>query len=167
MTPFRLLPAALPLCAALLAAAPVFAQDHAKDEAFIRNAIKQTDAAAEKKDAKGVVAFTHPDYVGIDKDGKEVTHGKAEREAKMARLFSDAVKIITQTKVTRIRFTSDGATVESQSGGTILLAKGDRKATMKGSSTSRDLWVKVKNGWLEKRTRGLTSTLTVNGKPVQ
>ena len=146
---------------------PASADNHAKDAAFIRDAIKKTDTAANKRDAKAAVAFTHADFVNLNKKGAETTHGKSERETKLAGMFTFATDSFTRTTVKNIQFIKDGAIVDTQSASYLMLAQKNQKIRLNTTGTYRDFWIKTASGtWQQKRSRALSETNTVNDKPM-
>ena len=149
---------------------PVTAASQAKDKALIQSAIQKMDDAADKRDAAGCVAFTHPDFVNFDKTGKETTHGKEARQARYSKLFSQATKVDQQTTLTHIIFSQQGAVVDKQSSTSITMTENGHTLELNGGGTYRDFWVKSAGIWLQKKSQTLTETFHVktfalNGNP--
>ncbi len=143
--------------------------DHSKDKAFIRNAINKMDMAYAAKDADGYVAYTAPDFVDVDLNGKEGVHGKEERHQRLIATFAKATKldakITARSTVRSITFDKDGATAITDSYTTYSANVNGQVRLLGDHSTSRDFWVKSSAGWLERRSHTLSSEKTVNGQP--
>ncbi len=150
------------LCLAL----PLTADSQSKDKAAIQSEIQKMDKASNSKDADGYVVFTHPDFINIDKSGRETTHGKEERREKLRRLFARATQVTGRTTVTHIVLSKQGAVVDKSSVFTLVMTGNGQKIDMKGNGTYRDFWVKNAGVWLQRKSHTITETTTVNGQPV-
>lgn len=143
--------------------------DHSKDKAFIRNAINKMDVAYAAKDADGYIAYTDPDFADVDLNGKEGVHGKEERHQRLIATFAKATnldaKITVRSTIRSIAFDKDGATAITDSNTTYSVHVNGQDRVLKDHSTSRDFWVKSSAGWLERRSRTLSSEKTLNGQP--
>lgn len=145
---------------------PLIADSQSKDKVAIQNEIQKMDQASNNKSADGYVVFTHPDFINIDKSGQETTHGKEQRREKMRQLFARATQVTGRTTVTHIVLSKQGAVVDKSSIFTLVLTRDGQKMDMKGKGTYRDFWVKDVGVWLQKNSRTITETTTVNGQPV-
>ena len=140
---------------------------HAKDKAFIKNAMQKMDRAAQNKDLNGYVQFLHPDYTDIGEDGKVNAHNKAEMKDQMSRMFARATSITPgPITVTRFIFDKQGATVYESGSLTIKLMVSGQKSVIQTGGSYRDFWVKTATGWVEKSSSSLSSKSTLNGNPV-
>lgn len=140
--------------------------DHSKDRAFLQEAIRRMDVAGQNKDADKYVAYTHPDFVNVNQFGQEDIHGKAERREKFIHAASRVTSLSEVTAVTSIVF-SKGTAIVSESAVThITLNINGETAELVDHDTFRDLWVKSGTGWLEMKSRTLTSKSTLNGQPL-
>ena len=141
---------------------------HLTDKAFIRNAVTKMEAAYAAGDADGYVLYTDPNFVNVDLSGKETTHGKEERHQNMIAMVSKATnlgaKITGHSTVRSITFSSDGATVIEESYSTYSANINGQARILKDHSVYRDFWVKSSTGWLEKRSRTVSSKKTLNGQ---
>jgi len=144
----------------------VTADARSKDEASIRSEIQKMDQAADSRSADGYVAFTYPNFVNIDKNGKETTHGKEERKQKFSQLFANATQVKQLTTITHIIFSKQGATVDKVSNELIMLMRNGQSIELKGDGTYCDFWVKSSGVWLQKRSRTVSENFTVNGQPI-
>jgi len=144
----------------------VTADVRSKDEASIRSEIQKMDQAADNRNVDGYIAFTHPDFVNIAKNGKETNHGKEERKQKFSQLFANATQVRQQTTVTHIIFSKQGATADKVSNNFMILTRNGQTIELKGSGTYRDFWVKSTGVWIQKRSRTIAENTTINGQPV-
>jgi ketosteroid isomerase-like protein len=152
---------------------PVLADNQPKDKTTIQNAVhtiqsavQKMDKAASNRDADGYVAFAHPDFVSINKTGKETIHGKKEALKRSRRAFSGLTQIKVRTTITSISFSNEGAVVDTTSNLSASMVKSGKSFELKGTGTFRDLWVENAGVWLQKKSQTLTETLTVNGQPM-
>ncbi len=161
--PFALL---LALCAF---ASVAHAKDdgHDKDRAFITKAVKDMDTTANNKDADGYIKYTADDFVDINVNGEETTHGKAERREKMVSAYRRGMTISGHTTIKTITFDKQGAIVTETGDSSFTLNHNGQQLVATVTGTWRDLWVKSGNGWLEKRSRTLIIHRLLNGRPIQ
>jgi ketosteroid isomerase-like protein len=152
---------------------PVLADNQPKDKTTIQNAVhtiqsavQKMDKAANNRDADGAVAFIHPDFVNIDKTGKETTHGKEEARKERRKVLATLTQIMIRTTITSISFSNEGAVVNTTSNLSASMVKSGKSFELKGTETCRDLWVEKTGVWLQKKSQTLTSTFTVNGQPM-
>ena len=129
---------------------PAYAGGRATDVALIKTAVRKMDEAANRKDAAGYVAFTHPDFIYINKQGDANMHGKADRRSKIAAMFSHTTQIKVRTLVNRITFSRETATVKKSTTGFLVVIEADKRTEFKGAGTHRDVWVKTVTRWLQK-----------------
>lgn len=141
-------------------------EDHAKDKAAIRAAIAKTDKGTKDKDIEAWMSITHPDFVAISSDGKEIIHGKEERRKNMAKVLAHLTKASQHTSITNIIFDKNGAVIEKVSNITLSTVKASQTREMNIAGTYRDLWVQKSGVWLEKRSRAIEETIKVNGESV-
>jgi len=154
------------VCAALLVCAPVLADGHAKDEAYVRDAMRKMDVAFRGRDSNGYLRFLRPDYTEVNKAGMVTTHSKAEAGAQMRLAFTHATSItVPPTTVTRFVFDKRGATVFGSGSLDVTATVNGQQSVFHESGTYRDLWIKTGAGWLKKTSTTVSSTTTVNGKP--
>lgn len=142
------------------------AGEHSKDEALIRAAMKKMVTASNNKDADGYVAFTDPAFLNMDSSGKETTHGKEERRAGLSKLFAQISSMTERSTAKSITFDKNGATVMQASDSSFSVTVGGRNRVFGSHATYRDFWVKTPSGWLEKRSRAISSKDTLDGQPV-
>lgn len=152
---------------------PVLADNQPKDKTTIQSAVhtiqsavQKMDKAANNRDADGYVAFAHPDFVSINKTGKETIHGKKEALKRSRRTFAGLTQIKVRTTITSISFSNEGAVVDTTSNLSASMVKSGKSFELKGTGTFRDLWVEKAGVWLQKKSQTLTETLTVNGQPI-
>ncbi len=143
------------------------ADRHSKDKALIRAAMNKMAIAFQNKDADGYVEFTDPDFVNVSLSGEETTHGKGERRAKVKKLFTQASTIKEHSTANSITFNQEGATVIQVSDSSYSDTVDGQNRVLKSHATYRDFWIKSSSGWLEKRSRTISSKKTLNGQPVR
>jgi ketosteroid isomerase-like protein len=142
------------------------ADAHKQDTAAITSAIAATDAAANKKDANGVIASYAPDFVSYDQKGKQTVKSKIDALAQMSNLFSRVSKVSSKSVVTNIVYDKAGATVFVTQDGSLSATANGKQHTLTVHGTYKDYWTKSNNVWLERSSKGLTGTMTVDGSVV-
>ncbi len=154
-------------CSLVCATAGVAFADAASDaRKSIQAAYDAESAAIGKHDVNATYRAYTSDYVSINEKGdkKNLEQSKASAKSMMAVMKTLTVTQKVQTLTLK---KSDQAIVTVKthvSGATV----GDAKTAQKllADETDEDLWVKTGTGWLRKRSKTLSQTMTINGVPI-
>ena len=173
------IPFALMLAAVLSGAhaAPRATSNAATQQA--RKAIQATynrvNAALAKKDLSVARATRTPDYVLITDKGQKRT--AAQLRAQEQGILSLAQSITAKSDIQKITLNGNTATVLVNENGALVVQMPQQnyggkpspgqKNVIRVRHQAQDSWVKLNGRWRIKRSRYLTSRVTVNGKPIQ
>ncbi|MCC6730953.1 MAG: DUF4440 domain-containing protein [Chthonomonadales bacterium] len=149
---------------AIWAAAPAAAAPSLK--ARIQKRYDALNAAARKKDLKGLLAFYTPDYRATDTRGR--TTSLATLRKQVAQMLGSTESLSGATRVLRVQAAGGGAVVVADGLSRIVYRdpKSGRKTVLVARTTDRDTWVRVRGTWRIRATRSLKLRLTRDGKPV-
>ena len=154
-------------CSLVCATAGVAFADAASDaRKSIQASYDAESAALGKQDVDAVFRSYAPDYVSVDKKGKKDT---LEQTKSSAKAVMSAMKTLMVTqKVQTCALKSGQATVVVKRhiiGVMQIEAKPAQK--LLGDETAEELWAKTGAGWLRKRSKTLSQTMTMNGVPMR
>lgn len=159
------------LTAALLLAGASFAPQARADATSdarktIQAAYDKMNAAAAKKDVNGILAYYAPDYEHVNQRGQKTT--LAAMRQQMPQLLQMMKSIKATTAIKKFVLQGSQATVAVASQGEMVGVDPQTKKAVKIVifSSDEDLWVKGAKGWMQKRSKTLSSKQTVDGKPV-
>jgi len=142
-------------------------KSHAADKSYIKDAMRKMDTATQRKDLNGYLVFLHRDYTDVNQAGVVTAHNKIQMREQMSQMFVRATSItLGPTTVTRFVFDKQGATVYEGGSLSMTLIISGRVSVIQAGGTYQDFWVKTATGWLKKRSSSVSSTTTLNGKPV-
>ena len=145
---------------------------HADPAADARRAIQAAyasmQAALDRGDPSGATAYFAPGFTFTD------THGRrsetAQQRQTFRELFAAAQSVSdTVTVLTFRRAGPDRATVVQRGRLVVILPAGTptgRPSKGVHVLTARDFWVRTAHGWRVRHEQALSSTFTVNGKPL-
>ncbi len=154
-------------CSLVCASAGLAFADAASDARKNIQAFYDAESVAiSKHDVNATFRSYAPDYVSINEKGEKKNLEQTKDAAKSV-MISMKTLTITQKVQTLTLKKSNQATVVVKnhiSGVTIGDAKTSQK--MSGDETAEDLWIKTGSGWLRKRSKTLSMTMTTNGVPI-
>ena len=143
---------------------------HADSVADSRRAIQsdydKMNAAAERRDDVGTLAYRTPDAVVVM--GRSVTTVAQER-VNIKQLFASAQSITAQSLVKSLSLNGAAtATAMVREHMAMVMASpgSPQKVIFVINDTSRDLWIKTTQGWRQKRSEDVSHSMTINGKPI-
>lgn len=156
----------VPLALLCLVPAAVHADPAGAARKAIQAQYDKANAAAARRDVDAVFAIQTPDYVHIDKQGR--THTAAEARQQFAQIVAAAKTIKAVTRIQTFKLDKTGATVTIAERADIYLLNPQtgKLSHLLITDMARDLWVKTANGWKQKRTKELSSSILMDGKPV-
>ncbi len=140
--------------AAVCAVAPLYASADAASDAkkAIRAQYDRSDAAASRKDSKGVIAIYTKDRVSVTQNGSK---GSIDSEKdQMDKVFQLAQSVTIKTTITSVSVNGSTATVRAKQTGLVKIQNPQTKQNTQLTieSVMEDTWVKSKGIWLEKRS---------------
>lgn len=144
---------------------------HVKEDAAAQQAHKaiqadydQQDAAFARLDLDGYLSHHAPDFISVDKDGKET--GDDDTRQMLGMMFQGTKSAKATTQVQRVTLQSDGAVVLTHAHSEMTVERpGDNQVGhLVADTTSRDFWVKADGVWQCKRSKTLTEHTTINGQ---
>jgi ketosteroid isomerase-like protein len=124
------------------------------------------NAAAARKDSKGVTSVYTKDRVAVTSKG--VTSSVSDETAQMEQIFQAATSVAVSTTITGISVKGNTAIVNVKEHGKIVLLnpKTMANSNMVEDAISIDTWVKTGGTWLEKKSVEKSVKATLDGKPV-
>ncbi len=126
----------------------------------VRAAYTEMDQALSAKDIDKAMSYMAPDIVNTDAKGKPFP--LAAMKTGLQTMFNAASSVESKTTISSVEVKGPGVTVNSASKMTATTPLGPLVA----STTSRDYWEQVGGAWKIKRSRSLTESVTINGKPL-
>jgi ketosteroid isomerase-like protein len=126
----------------------------------IRANYAEMDQALSAKDVDKAMSYFAPDTVQTDTKGKPIP--LAAMKTGLQTMFNAASSVESKTTISSVEVKGPGVTVSMASKMTATTPLGPLVA----SSTSRDYWEQVGGAWKIKRSRSLTESVTLNGKPL-
>lgn len=147
--------------------APVMADATADAKKEIQALYDKMDAAAAKKDVKGMTASLDPNYVAVSASGQKMT--LQQMKGQMTQLMAMLKEIKTKTVIQKITLKGKTATVNSKQSLTSTGTNPQSQQPMKieVQDTSTNTWVKSGATWKLKETKSLSTKQFLNGKPIQ
>jgi ketosteroid isomerase-like protein len=147
--------------------APVMADATANAKKEIQSLYDKMDAAAAKKDIKGMTASLDPNYMAVSAKGQKMT--LQQMRGQMTQIMTMLKELKTKTVIQKLTLKGKTATVNTKQ---TLTSKGmnpQSQQTMKieVQDTSTNTWVKSGTTWKLKETKSLATKQFLNGKPVQ
>jgi hypothetical protein len=133
-----------------------------KDIAFIKNALHQIDLAAQAKDIDKYISYLTPNFQDIDEHGTVTSHSAAEERQRAVQLFKGTpdLKFNIHTTVKSIKFSGDEAVVTEGTNGTMSGTVNGKFLKARMVSVDKDTWVRSGSGWLEAKSRTISSKIT-------
>jgi len=142
------------VCVGLLIASPAMAGGNAKDEAAIKAAVTEEDAAWAKGDAKGIAAGYAENGTAVNAMGASMK-GTADVEKQFAGLFAGPLKGSThKMTVTRIKFVRPDVAVVDGDVEVAGMSGPDGKAMPPMKHHTTEVFAKEKGKWLITDNRG-------------
>ena len=120
--------------------------------------------AMQNWDVSAYISYIQLDYVQIDEDGSEKYHGKTGVEKALTPVWSRHAKMTLSTHIQDLTLDKGGAIVTVKQDYTYSRIKNGQPFDYDLVSVNRDYWVKVGGRWLQKRSRTISSSKTVNGQ---
>lgn len=155
----------LVIAAAVITVSPVYAAaPEAKVKTLIQSLYDRENAAADNKDARGMLAYVSPTFVGVDSSGKRVTY--ADMKDSIRQLLTLASGLEAGTVVRECKVTGDKAVVSVDDDIRLVISSdGQPSAHVDETSSSTDTWSKTSTGWRMVASRVLSHLVTVDGQP--
>ncbi len=127
------------------------------------------DKAVARRDIDATLAHYASDFVGVSRTGK--THGLPQERADFQDTFAlPAQSGVTRSVIEKLTLAKAGteADVTLHRRGTLILtdAQTHQNRTVVLNGTYQDVWAKRSGGWRLIREQVLSTTATVNGKPL-
>ena len=157
----------LPLCLGVWLAPSARADTAAQARKAIQAAYDREDAAADRKDIKGVLANCAPDFQAIELDGSRSTLADARKSMSMA--FQQFKTVTAKTTIQKFTLQGNKATMTVKEYAQMTTGPlGPKKQTHKliVVGTDQDTWVKHGNRWLKEITRTISRKQTLDGRPI-
>lgn len=132
----------------------------------IQSAYDEQNAAFSRQDIDGYMAHRASGYVLIDEDGEGPGQDKLRKTFGM--MFQGTKESSATTFILSASSEGSGVVVSTKEHTQMTVMRpGDRKVGhLVADNRNRDFWVKAPDGWQEKRSKQVSSTQTVNGKPL-
>jgi ketosteroid isomerase-like protein len=136
--------------------------------AAIQSAYKKVNEAAARKDANAILAVYAPDYVSVGRKGE--VHKLAEVKQNFQRIISAAQSIKGTTTIQKFSLKGKQAVATIKDHTEIVVVNpqnAQQTAKLVADTTSEDTWVKAGKGWLQKKSKEISSRQTLNGKEMK
>ena len=126
----------------------------------------KSNAAAAKKDSKGVTSVFTKDRVSVTSKG--VTTSIQDEKKQMEQVFSAAQSCVVTSTILSVSLTGSQAKVRVKEHGKIVLPnpKTMVNSNLVEDSIREDTWIKSGGAWLEKKSVEKSSKVTIDGKEV-
>ena len=135
-------------------------------KALFQKLYDKADAAADKKDADGVVAIYSVNVVAQEKDGTSKTYSDLLQGAQQ--LFTLAQSVSSRTTVTSCKVDGNTALILQTDVTKLSVANptGGPGYVLVDTSVTRDGWRKTDEGWKIVKENAISDDMTEDGKPV-
>jgi hypothetical protein len=152
--------------AAVIAAPAVRADSTAGAKKAIQAQYDKMNAAAARKDSKGILAIMTKDHTGVTQGGQTFTLD--QETAQMQQIFTAAKSLNGVSKITSIALKGSTATVQVSETDKVVMPNPNtgKTSTMTMSSVSTDTWIKKGSVWLQQKSVQKSQKVSVDGKAV-
>jgi ketosteroid isomerase-like protein len=162
-----LVAAAITVSAVALSPAVLRADPPADAKKAITQNYNAMNAAMQKKDAGGMVAYMTPDFLQIGPKGEQVrlTDFRSTLEQSLTAMKS----IRATTNVSKVTLDGTGKKASASVRNVVKMVQTNpqtnKDSTLVGTEDAVDTWVKTPKGWRLQVSKSVKVTYTVDGKP--
>lgn len=133
----------------------------------IQGIYDKVDAAAGKKDVKGVTSHLTSDYQSLSAKGVKLGDA-AQLKTQVEMVFKQVQSIKAKSQIQKFALKGSTATVTVKQNGTIVVMNPQTRkpSVVAVESVSEDIWVKSSGSWKEKSSKNTSSKQSMDGKPI-
>lgn len=151
----------------LMFASAVEADQTAEARKAITALYEKEDAAISRKDVIGATAHCTSDYVSISTKGVRSTLTQQRQTIQTA--FQALQHPKSTSKIQKFQASGNTyvVTVRSDNSATMVDPQTHGIHNLGGREVDRDTWLKTPKGWRQRRSEALSTTVTMDGKPIK